>query len=528
MSAQVGTVAAEGPVAGSQEHASLASLARALDAHPVWFEAGARPSDAGLPAALQGRLIRHRHGEMVGLVVDDLTPQDLPLLRKALGLEHAFLHDARAIDSGFAEGDRARQLSNAGFRLFQRHGAASGERAGARRSAIGSAEFLLSTASRLRAYPSPANGALRSEHATPSHARPRAVVLLDLVQDYEVLRPLLALAAAPGSPFDLRVAVTDRVVKSPAWTRLQPFLDVLGIAWFTPLAPTDVAAALGSAKSLLLSASESSAAAHAFGHAVARIAPPRALRVTLQHGLECIGLRHHRNHDIDFPFGVRFASDIVLTWDHPRHLPDLHPSEADKCVPVGVVKAIAERGAAVAERRWAEPSGLRAPPAVASPQRLLVAENLHSVRFRSPARHQRFLAFIQAARQAAGFDLTIRSHPASRTLEKQGPASGLKFLDGVLGLDDLLPFQGFVSPPSTVLLDAVIAGVPTAVWSDAAAAGDAVNYEGLPVVADFRDWQALDGTAALEATKQLSWATASTAALNGVPAAWGTLVHLFD
>ena len=98
----------------------------------------------------------------------------------------------------------------------------------------------------------------------------------------------------------------------------------------------------------------------------------------------------------------------------------------------------------------------------------------------------------------------------------------------MLCIEDLLPFGGFISPPSTVLLDAVTAGVPSAVWSDAAAAGDSSNYAGLPVVADFADWLALAGSNSLEVTAQQAWAARSTTALNGVPAAWNTLVHLFN
>lgn len=515
------------PHATALEHVSHPALVRALARHAVWFADPRRSTGKPLPAALLGRVTRHHLGALSGFTVDALEPADLPLLHEALGLRHALVQDTGAISAGFPEGDPDRQLVQAGFKVFTRHGAEAGNGGGRSRSArIGSDEFLLSRPQRLADYASLGQSPLRGESLEP-RGRYRAVVILDLVQDFEVLRPLLVLAAAPTSPFALRVAVTERVRKAPLWTHLKPFLEIHGIEWFAPSGPTDVAQALGERKSLLLTASESSAGAHAFGHMVCRIAPPRTLRVTLQHGLECIGLRHHRAHDVDFPAGVRFASDIVLTWDHPRHLPDLHPAELHKCVAVGVVKAIAERAARAAEDRWQSPSPAPAPE-TAGMQRLLVAENLHSVRFRAPARHQRFLRFIQSAQQSEGIELTIRSHPASRTLERQRESNKLKFLDDMLRLDNLQPFHAFVSPPSTILLDAVVAGVPSAVWSDSVSAGDTVNYASLPVVSDFEDWQALGHSAQSTHSSQLAWAVDRTAALNGVPAAWNTLLRLFD
>jgi hypothetical protein len=518
------------PRATELQHTTHPTLARALGLHAVWFADPSASVDAAsiaLPAALQGRVTRHRHGALSGFTVDALAAADLPLLHTALGLRHACLQDAGAISAGFPDGDADRHLAQAGFKIFTRHGAqaASGGRR-TRSARIGSDEFLLSGPQRLAEYPSLGQAPLRGESLQP-RGRHRAVVVLDLVQDFEVLRPLLVLLAAPTSPFTLRVTVSERVRKAPLWAGLLSFLEIHAIEWFTPVGPADVAQALGERKSLLLTASESSATAHTFAHAACRIAPPRALRVTLQHGLECIGLRHHRAHDIDFPDGVRFASDLVLTWDHPHQLPDLHPAERHKCVAVGVVKSIAERAAQTAEDRWqgAAPAPTRSPGAA---RQLLVAENLHSVRFRAPARHQRFLSFIQTAQRTEGVELTIRSHPASRTLEKQRASNQLKFLDETLSLDSLLPFHACVSPPSTILLDTVLAGLPSAVWSDAASAGDTANYTGLPGVTDFDDWLRLGVAAGPADNRQLAWAVGRTAALNGVPAAWNTLVRLFD
>jgi hypothetical protein len=505
-------------------HGERVEFARALGAHAVWFPA---PEATGQewPAPLAQRLEVHRCDAMAAMVVQGLSGADLPLLR-SLGSRQAFLHDPQRITAGFENGDTAQCLSRTGFKLLMGPGSAAHAPAQLAKGLIGTSEFLLSSPSRLKDYPILNATPLRTDDNGPPSRTARAVALLDLIQDFEVLQPLLARAAALGGPFSLRVAVSDRVRKSATWAGILPFLTVHGIEWFTPIGPLDVVAELGSEKALLLTASESTAGAHQFAHTAARISPARTLRVTLQHGLENVGLQHHRAHDVDFPTGVRFASDVILTWKHPSELADLHPAEAHKCVSVGIIKSLAERAAWLAEGPWhggLVPDKRRAD---GEQRQLLIAENLHSVRFKAPARHQRFMAFILAARDLPGWDLTIRSHPASRTLEKQAASNGLRFLSDELKLERLQGFDRFVSPPSTVLLDAVLAGVPAAVWADAPVVGDATHYSGLPVVTDITD---LDLTPAVQAEGgQLQWAVQASAALNGAPAAWNTLVRLFD
>lgn len=499
-------------------HGTPAALALALAPHAVWFAAPGSPP-AGWPQDLLARLEPHRHAQAGAWAVRDLRPADLPLLAATSGA--CFMNHAAPLLAGFEHDDVAQTLAAAGLRLFTRHGGPQpGSGRALRHTPIGSLEFLLSPPARLRRQRALAPAPLRQE-GVPIGGRRRAVAVLDLVQDYEVLRPLLVLAAGPTSPFDLRVAVSQRVQDSPLWDVVSRFLDIQGITWFKPLGAADVSAALGSAASLLLTASESSANGHSFNHNACKSAPPRALRVTVQHGLECVGLRHHRAHDLDFTNDVRFASDLVLTWADPAELPSLHPAEAHKCVAVGVVKAIAERAAAQAEQRWLE----GAPARPEGPLRLLLAENLHSVRFRDPGRYQRFRQFITAASQAPGVELTVRSHPGKRTLENEREVNGLRFLDGMLQFEHLLAFDRFVSPPSTVVLDAVLAGLPTTVWTDSPEGGDVANYAGLPTAADFEPWLAAPPAAPLDAS---AWAAASTCAFNGVPAAWNTLLRLFD
>ena len=506
-----------------KSHKSLRGLHTALSPYPIWIAADAGLADRAAGTPLAERLRIHRIGPATCAVIDKFRPEDAAVIARIAA--HCFVNDPAAITKTFAEGQMPWHLANAGCELHYRQGSEAAVDSRIRRHGVlPSLEFMLSDTDRLDALPRIARGSTQAERARPTQRR-NAVVLLDMIQDFEILRPLLVRAAGPASPFDLSVAVSERLAASHMWTAVKSFLDVNEIYFFTPIGPVDIATALGSERALLIGAAESSAAAHSFGYTAFRTAPPKTTRVSVQHGFECIGLRHHRAHDIDFSNGVRFASDLILTWLPKHALTNVHPAEAHKCVPVGVVKASAERASMLLEARW---RGIDGPPRTDTRHKLLIAENLHSVRFRTPARYQRFLSFIDTAAADPGIDVTIRSHPASRTLEKRKATNQLTFLDGVLRADDLAGFDSFVSPPSTIVLDAVMAGVRTGVWTDAAVHGDAANYAGLPVITDIADLSALtsgpdDTLAKLEALK---WAVDATAALNGVPVAWNLLCQL--
>ena len=90
-------------------------------------------------------------------------------------------------------------------------------------------------------------------------------------------------------------------------------------------------------------------------------------------------------------------------------------------IPTGVIKAFAESAARFHERFWHKQNlnSLTDSFFAKDSLKVLTAENLHSVRFSGdPIRYQRFLKFILDANSCSNFDLTVRSHPGKRTLEK--------------------------------------------------------------------------------------------------------------
>jgi hypothetical protein len=506
------------------EHTRLADLRQALARQPLWFKTGHESAAALAGTPLEERCSEHRFADLQAFTIDGLQLEDLPRLQKAAPHVMVMRPERCLLDGGSS--DQPRALRELGFRVFvppmARMAAAH---AGA--SAIGTLEFLLSDAERLEDFRALGSGTALSADTVQAPGRGRALFVLDLLQDFEILRPFLVLAVAADSPLLPCVAVTSRVADSHLWTEVLDFLRVQSIPWFRALGPVDVINALGAGRSVLVTAAESSAPGHAFGHQCCRMAPPSAWRVTFQHGHECIGLRHHRAHDLQFPQGVRFASDLIFTWRKTAELGDLHPADANRAVPVGVTKSCADRAETLREAAWHQDSLDIGQPARTAGS-LIVAENLHSVRFASPARFQRLKAFIDAVATRGERQVLIRSHPGKRTLEKTSTAKAYRFLDNMLTADDLAGSLGLVSPPSTIVLDGALAARPVAVWSDTVKLGDVFNYTGLATATDPEDLDAVfpSTTSTEPDLRSLGWAVRNTAALNGVPAAWQTLCSL--
>ncbi|KJV07697.1 hypothetical protein [Methylocucumis oryzae] len=463
------------------------------------------------------------------LLIDGLSQADLKLIRAEYPI--AFIQSLNSSIAGFPDDDLLQQLPHYRFKVFCSF---SAERLIINRlnnySLISRKEFLLSDYARLASYPALDSQSPRSSyHSTQSPVT--TLFILDLIQDFEILRALILRAALPYSPLKPVVAISNRIIKHGSYLlkEIMNVLETFNISWFTPSGPVDIANALSGKQSALITASESNAAAHALSHKTCLIAPPGTIKITIQHGYECIGLRHHRSHDYAFRVNpVRFASDYILTWADEDQLPNLHPMERHKCIPVGVVKQFAEDVSVQLESGdFKNDSQSQKDHCVYD---MLVAENLHSVRFSHPSKYQRLLNFINDANVSEQVKLTIRSHPAARTLElKPETKDKYRFLSGALSFDRVALYDALISPPSTILLDAAMAGVPAFVWSDNSLTGDAVNYDGLLSVADFADLQQVFASSlAHQQVSNFAWALRNTKALNGTPKAWNTILRLLN
>ena len=307
--------------------------------------------------------------------------------------------------------------------------------------------------------------------------RPRVLAFVDLVQDIDVMLPLLVrLNRADFCTLDVRVS-RWLAAESP---RTEVLLGAHGVA-FRYVRRSDVIA--GRAPALrgvaaVIAASESSHPAHAAGHALAlRARSAGIMTYALQHGLENVGLLGLEAADAEF------ASETVFCWFPPGATPR---GLADR-----TVASLAHVGRCEPIGGWRR-GGSKAFD-------LGVFENLHWGRYDDADRAHFLETLAAAARALPGARILLRPHPAggwadrvshelaqipnitpARAIDaRRDPASGPDLLQGV---------HRVITTPSTIALDAALAGIPVAM----AVPGGSV-YEPLPVLRTAEDWVAFAG-----------------------------------
>lgn len=315
-----------------------------------------------------------------------------------------------------------------------------------------------------------------------------AAFLFDLVQDVASSRPLAQYFHEQGG-LDLVFLVSSHFVKRDAngiWlTELEDISERLGASLVKVDTVLDVVTALTSRCGLLVSTSESELGAHTFSHEVFLAAPAGFTRVNLQHGLECIGFNHNDAHDAAFGYRIGMACDIAASWFPIERLHSVRPDQKAKILTVGPSVGLSHPP--VFERPWPWP------PRGATLHGL-ICENLHSVRFGTGAKVEfvdLFGAFAAAIGASDG-TAELRPHPAGRYSEKNNLAlpGNVQFNRAPLYKQSLDKFTFGISAPSSVLLDMVWAGIPTAVWTSRDGGVDIGIYEGLEIVSSLADWVA--------------------------------------
>lgn len=302
-----------------------------------------------------------------------------------------------------------------------------------------------------------------------------AVFILDLLQDLHVLRPLVFMAARDFR-WPTSLLISDRFVgrdPSGSWRQeLQQLCDASG-ATFREFADSWDAHQQLLGGGLIFAASESNVPDHAVSHDIFRHTPPGYLKVTVQHGFECVGFRHGEGHGRGKGATASFAADIICTWYPLPQLTSLAPSQAPKVIVTGPTAALQ---VLPPERPWPDLQGL-------------VCENLHSIRFHAHEKLEEeflktFRTFASALPRKRGA-IRLRPHPAGQYSLKAGKPlpRNVAVVNAPLYRMDLRQFSYGISPPSSVVIDMLLAGIPTAVWQDAGRRIDVSNFEGLPILA---------------------------------------------
>jgi hypothetical protein len=315
---------------------------------------------------------------------------------------------------------------------------------------------------------------------TDQRSSAHAIFVVNLLQDVSVLRPL-AFMAARDFGFLTEFLVVNLFSKrdvSGMWRReLEEMATAVGAAILPYDNEMDAWSHLQGKGGLLFAGSESNLTAHAATHRLFRAAPPSFITVTLQHGFECVGLLQSREHDLAHGREVAFAADVVCVWSDAARLTSLAPSQRSKLHVTGPSAALQTR------------------PRVASRgSRGLVCENLHSVRFNvAHDLKPDFLAdFSEFCAVLAKEDreVVLRPHPGGQWVEKNriDLPKNVTINNNPIYKVDLSRYAYGVSAPSSILIDMVLADIPTAVWRGSTSAIDAGNYQGLTQIGSLADW----------------------------------------
>ena len=311
-------------------------------------------------------------------------------------------------------------------------------------------------------------------------SRAHAIFVLNLLQDVNVLRPL-AFMAARDFGFSTEFLVVDLFSKrdvSGAWRReLDEMAASVGAAILACDSEVDAWRHLQGKGGLLFAGSESNLAAHAATHRLFRAAPPSLITIALQHGFECVGLLQSREHDLAHGREVTFAADVVCVWCDDARLTSVAPSQRSKLYVTGPPALLQAR-----------------PRAQSRGSRGLVCENLHSVRFNvAHDLKSEFLAVFSefcSVLAQENREVVLRPHPGGQWVEKNriDLPKNVTVNNNPIYKVDLSSYAYGIAAPSSILIDMVLADIPTAVWRGSAGVIDAGNYRGLTEISSLSDW----------------------------------------
>jgi hypothetical protein len=309
-----------------------------------------------------------------------------------------------------------------------------------------------------------------------------AVFLLNLVQDVTILRPLIFMAARDFS-METLLLVSDKFLNRDLFGIWQTEIDQIcaetGAANLVYEDEFSAHQALDGRSGLLFAASETTLSAHNSTHDVFRYAPSGLLKITLQHGFECMGFMHSADHDRAHGKSVSFGADIVCPWYDTEMLAATAQSQRSKLHVTGSSSVLQQpQGPVIRDEKG----------------RGIVCENLHSVRLNIAGDFRtqfvdafaEFCTLLDKERQ----EVFLRPHPGGQYVLKKKfrlPFNAI-IKNAPIYKVDLRGFGYGISAPSSVLIDMLMADIPTAVWRDSEGVMDSTNYDGLTEVHTPSEW----------------------------------------
>jgi glycosyltransferase involved in cell wall biosynthesis len=303
----------------------------------------------------------------------------------------------------------------------------------------------------------------------------KAIFIINLLQDINILRPLIYLASR-----DLKLP-TELIITSAfnkrdidnIWRReiTQLVKDTCSLTFWVQ-DDFEAYKVLDGKRGIIFAASESDLSAHAPTHNLFKMAPSGLLKVTLQHGFECVGFLQSKQHIIAHGEHITFGADVVCGWSELSRLTSMAESQKSKLLVTGPTAAIQQP-----TKTKKKPYGL-------------ICENLHSVRLSASGNLKMsfmdmFARFSLQLRKNR-MKVALRPHPGGQYVIKNNikMEPNVELNNVPMYKVDLSQYAYGVSAPSSVIIDMILAGVPVAVWRDDNGVMDTDNYYGLTQVSN--------------------------------------------
>ncbi|UTA49546.1 glycosyltransferase [Simiduia sp. 21SJ11W-1] len=307
-----------------------------------------------------------------------------------------------------------------------------------------------------------------------------SVFVFNLLQDVNILRPLVYLASSEIGSYTT-LLITEAFCKrdqSGAWMQELKSMSAQTGSRFEIFGATHSGISLLSNRSgMIFSGSESNLNAHKPVHDLFLALPENWLKVTLQHGFECVGFMQSRDQNLAHGTEVTFAADVICGWCSSERLYSIAPSQRSKLFVTGPTSVLHSQPAS----KETLPYGI-------------VCENLHSPRMKTAGDFKNhfvdaFGEFSSMVAENKG-KVVLRPHPGGQYILKNDvPIPENVIINNHPSYKvDFSRYAYGISAPSSVLIDMLLAKIPVAVWRDEHGKMDAGNYAGLTEVSNAKEW----------------------------------------
>ena len=316
----------------------------------------------------------------------------------------------------------------------------------------------------------------------------RVVFVVNLLQDITILRPVVYLAANELG-LETCLFVTNAFLKrdkAQLWQR-----ELIEIANDTESTiyyfenEFQALHRLQNSSGIIIAASESHLEAHKQVHNLFRIVPSQYVKITLQHGFECVGFLQSRDQDLAHGREITFAADIICGWCNSERLTAVAHSQRHKLHITGPTSLLAVEN-------------VKQNSEINITSRLdgvgLVCENMHSPRLNVAGDFKsEFLEIFEnfcVELERDGCQVALRPHPGGQYVinnDVRLPSNVILENEPIYKID-LKEFAYGISAPSSILIDMILAGIPTAVWQDKEGVMDLDNYKNITRITTLEDW----------------------------------------